>query len=153
MSEDLRVHRSSTNLFQQCILQAPLPTLLSAAPQIVVVILDCISITIKNTFKKVAAIEEMKKADIHHGEKKDHISSCSCELDSKRNSFSILQKSQSTEYKKNVKTIMLQGADVFWHVHLRLSTIRYIRTHLVPKITVAERKWRFLPFRKANECR
>jgi hypothetical protein len=75
MSEDLRVHRSSTNLFQLCILQAPLPTYLSAAPQIVMVILDCISITMKNTFEKVAGIEEMKKADINHGEKKDHISS------------------------------------------------------------------------------
>jgi hypothetical protein len=31
----------------------------------------------KNTFKKVAGIEEIQKADIHHGEKKDHISSCS----------------------------------------------------------------------------
>jgi hypothetical protein len=31
----------------------------------------------KNTLKKVAGIEEMEKADILHGEKKDHISSCS----------------------------------------------------------------------------
>jgi hypothetical protein len=28
----------------------------------------------------VAGIEEMKKADIHHGEKKDYISSCSLKL-------------------------------------------------------------------------
>jgi hypothetical protein len=77
MSEDLRVHRSSTNLFQLCILQAPLPSLIPGGPQIVMVILDCIYITMKNTFKKVAGIEEMEKADIHHGEEKDHISSCS----------------------------------------------------------------------------
>lgn len=58
-------------------MQTPLPSLISAGPQIVVFILDCISITMQNNFKKVAGIEEMEKADIHHGEKKDHISSCS----------------------------------------------------------------------------
>jgi hypothetical protein len=71
----------------------------------------------------------MEKADIHHGEKKDHISSCSQSnfmfmwARLKRNSFSILFKSRSTKYKKNVKTI--KCADVFWYVHLRLSTLEW----------------------------
>jgi hypothetical protein len=72
--------------------------------------------------KKLISIMEKKKTTSLHIHTQ---TSCSCELDSKRNSFSILHKSQSTKYKKNVTTIMLQGADVFQHVHLKLSTLEW----------------------------
>jgi hypothetical protein len=71
-------------------------------------------------WKKLISIMEKKKTTslLVHAQ-----TSCSCELDSKRNSFSILHKSQSTKYKKNVKTI--KCADVLQYVHLRLSTLEW----------------------------